>query len=148
MRTTVRWKFGIDEARPGDEEMSSSDSNASISSTRLDGVSRDPPRCAPAGLSGRELFEIVETPISDPAQGQVLIRNAFLSVDPYMRPRMNDRRSYVVPYTLGEPMTVARSAGSIACAEPDSYAEGDWVVHGSAGASGRSRTAWRAPGRP
>ena len=56
----------------------------------------------PQGFPGEDLFEVAETPIPVPAEGQVLIRNAYFSVDPYMRPRMNDVRSYVAPFTLGE----------------------------------------------
>ena len=60
--------------------------------------------------------------------GQVLIRNAYFSVDPYMRPRMNDVRSYVAPFTLGEAMT-GGAVGRIAVSHSPAYAEGDWVVH-------------------
>jgi len=59
----------------------------------------------PQGFPGEDLFEVAETPIPDPADGQLLVRNAYFSVDPYMRPRMNDVRSYVAPFTLGEAMT-------------------------------------------
>jgi NADPH-dependent curcumin reductase CurA len=82
----------------------------------------------PQGFPGEELFEVAETPIPDPADGQVLIRNAFLSVDPYMRPRMNDVRSYVAPFTLGEAMT-GNAVGRVAVSRNERYAEGDWVLH-------------------
>ena len=72
---------------------------------RMGGVGREIRLVArPQGPLAGDLFEVAETPIPDPAEGQVLIRNAFFSVDPYMRPRMNDVRSYVAPFTLGEPM--------------------------------------------
>ena len=71
---------------------------------------------------------MAETPIPDPADGQVLIRNAYFSVDPYMRPRMNDVRSYVAPFTLGEAMT-GGAVGRVAVSRNARYPEGDWVLH-------------------
>lgn len=49
-------------------------------------------------------FAVTEAPITDPVEGEVLIRNDWMSVDPYMRGRMNDAESYVPPFKLGEPM--------------------------------------------
>jgi NADPH-dependent curcumin reductase CurA len=82
----------------------------------------------PRGFPGEELFEVAEAPIPAPADGQVLIRNAYFSVDPYMRPRMNDVRSYVAPFTLGEAMT-GGAVGRIAASRNSRFAEGDWVLH-------------------
>ena len=83
----------------------------------------------PKGFPGEDLFELAETPIPEPGEGQLLVRNAYFSVDPYMRPRMNDVRSYVAPFTLGEPM-VGGAVGRVELSRNDRYAEGDWVVHG------------------
>ena len=83
----------------------------------------------PKGFPGEDLFEIAETPIVDPADGQLLIRNAYFSVDPYMRPRMNDVRSYVAPFTLGEAMA-GGAVGQVVASRNPSYSEGSWVVHG------------------
>jgi NADPH-dependent curcumin reductase CurA len=95
----------------------------------MEGVAREIRLVArPQGFPGEELFEVAETPIPDPSDGQVLIRNAFLSVDPYMRPRMNDVRSYVAPFTLGEAMT-GNAVGRVAVSRDERYAEGDWVLH-------------------
>jgi NADPH-dependent curcumin reductase CurA len=95
----------------------------------MDGVSREIRLVArPQGFPDEELFEVAETPIPDPAEGQVLIRNAYLSVDPYMRPRMNDVRSYVAPFTLGEAMT-GGAVGRVAVSRNSRYPEGDWVLH-------------------
>jgi NADPH-dependent curcumin reductase CurA len=95
----------------------------------MEGVSREIRLVArPQGVPDEELFEVAETPIPDPAEGQVLIRNAYLSVDPYMRPRMNDVRSYVAPFTLGEAMT-GGAVGRVAASRNSRYAEGDWVLH-------------------
>ena len=95
----------------------------------MEGVSREIRLVArPRGFPDEELFEVAETPIPDPAEGQVLIRNSFFSVDPYMRPRMNDVRSYVAPFTLGEAMT-GGAVGRVAASRDQRYAEGDWVLH-------------------
>ena len=96
----------------------------------MDGVSREIRLVArPQGFPDEDLFELAESRIPDPADGQLLVRNAYFSVDPYMRPRMNDVRSYVAPFTLGEAMT-GGAVGQVAASRNERYAEGDWVVHG------------------
>jgi hypothetical protein len=67
--------------------------------------------------------------VPEPAEGQLLVRNAYFSVDPYMRPRMNDVRSYVAPFTLGEPMT-GGAVGRVAVSRHPDFEVGDWVLHG------------------
>ena len=95
----------------------------------MEGISREIRLVArPRGFPEEELFEVAETAIPDPAEGQVLIRNAFFSVDPYMRPRMNDVRSYVAPFTLGEAMT-GGAVGRVVASRNERYGEGDWVLH-------------------
>ena len=46
-------------------------------------------------------FEIATTELPEPSDGELLIRNAYVSVDPYMRPRMNETRSYAPSFELG-----------------------------------------------
>jgi NADPH-dependent curcumin reductase CurA len=95
----------------------------------MEGVSREIRLVArPQGFPGEDLFEVAETPIPDPADGQLLIRNAYFSVDPYMRPRMNDVRSYVAPFTLGEAMT-GGAVGQVVVSRTTAHPEGSWVVH-------------------
>jgi NADPH-dependent curcumin reductase CurA len=95
----------------------------------MEGVAREIRLVArPQGFPGEDLFEVAETPIPDPAEGQVLIRNAYFSVDPYMRPRMNDVRSYVAPFTLGEAMT-GGAVGQVAVSRNSRYVVGEWVLH-------------------
>lgn len=95
----------------------------------MDGLGREVRLVArPQGFPGEDLFEIADAPIPDPAEGQVLIRNTYFSVDPYMRPRMNDVRSYVAPFTLGEAMT-GGAVGRVAVSRNSRYAEGEWVLH-------------------
>jgi NADPH-dependent curcumin reductase CurA len=83
----------------------------------------------PHGEPVQSDFELAEVEVPDPADGQILVRNAFLSVDPYMRGRMSDRRSYVASYRLGEPM-LGGAVGRVVASRLDGFAEGDWVVHG------------------
>jgi NADPH-dependent curcumin reductase CurA len=82
----------------------------------------------PNGFPEEGLFEVAEMPVPRPSEGQVLIRNAYFSVDPYMRPRMNDVRSYVPPFTLGQPMT-GGAVGRVVASRNSRYQEGEWVLH-------------------
>lgn len=58
----------------------------------------------PQGWVTEDNFSIVEAALPEPGDGQVLVRNHYLSLDPYMRGRMNDVKSYTVPQPLGEVM--------------------------------------------
>jgi NADPH-dependent curcumin reductase CurA len=58
----------------------------------------------PDGWPTADNFEIAEVATPEPGDGQVLIRNIYMSVDPYMRGRMNDVKSYVPPFQVGEPL--------------------------------------------
>ncbi len=82
----------------------------------------------PRGVPDESLFELAESPLAEPADGQLLIRNSFISVDPYMRGRMNDVRSYVAPFTLGEAMS-GGAVGRVEASRNPDWEEGDWVVH-------------------
>jgi NADPH-dependent curcumin reductase CurA len=82
----------------------------------------------PQGMPKPTDFELAEVDVGDPADGQVLVRNAFMSVDPYMRGRMNDVKSYVPPFQLGEPL-YGGAVGEVVASRNDRYAEGDWVTH-------------------
>jgi NADPH-dependent curcumin reductase CurA len=73
-------------------------------------------------------FALVEVDVPDPGEGEVLIRNAFMSVDPYMRPRMNDVKSYVPPFQLGEALT-GGAIGRVVASRSDRSPEGTWVTH-------------------
>ncbi|NEW50077.1 NADP-dependent oxidoreductase [Nocardia cyriacigeorgica] len=55
----------------------------------------------PSGAPTAKNFELVTTPIPDLADGQILVRNTWMSVDPYMRGRMDDKPSYIPPFQLG-----------------------------------------------
>jgi NADPH-dependent curcumin reductase CurA len=81
----------------------------------------------PSGLPEAGNFELVETPVPTPRPGQVLVRNLFMSVDPYMRGRMSDRRSYVPPYQLGETLS-GGAVGKIMTSTTSRFAAGDYVL--------------------
>ena len=66
----------------------------------------------PAGAPKSSDFTLVETTIPEPGPGEVLVRNIFMSVDPYMRGRMNDRRSYAKPWEVGQPAD-GRAVGEV-----------------------------------
>ena len=72
-------------------------------------------------------FKLVETPLAPLAEGQVRVRNHFLSLDPYMRGRMNDTRSYVLPQPLNEVM-VGGTVGAVVESRNPKWREGDTVV--------------------
>ena len=73
-----------------------------------------------------EHFELVETPVPEPGPGEVLVRNLWMSVDPYMRGRMSDRPSYVPPFQIGEPLQGA-AVGEVIGGE--GFASGTLVLH-------------------
>src|SRR5438128_1136910 len=71
-------------------------------------------------------FELREVPETRPGEGEVLVRNVFVSVDPYMRGRMTGIRTYVGPYDLGRPIDGA-AVGRVLESRYDGVAQGDWV---------------------
>jgi hypothetical protein len=83
----------------------------------------------PVGEPVPEDFELAERELGEPGDGRLLVRNLFMSVDPYMRGRMNDARSYVPPYELGKVMY----GGAV----------GEVVAGGEAGALVVHQLGWR-----
>ena len=81
----------------------------------------------PPGMPEREDFRVVEVDVGRPDAGEVLVRNLFVSVDPYMRGRMRDRKSYVAPYAIGETMT-GGAVGRVVESRADGLAPGDHVL--------------------
>lgn len=82
----------------------------------------------PSGEPRPEDFRLVEAPMPEPAPGEVLIRNSYLSVDPYMRGRMRDVKSYVPPYGIGEPLD-GGAVGEVVASNDGPFAVGEWVQH-------------------
>ena len=83
-------------------------------------------RSRPAGMPTADNFELVEKPIPEVSPGQFLVRNVWMSVDPYMRGRMMDRKSYVPPFQIGEPLD-GGSVGRVVASQHDDFAVGDYV---------------------
>ncbi|PWU46189.1 NADP-dependent oxidoreductase [Micromonospora sp. S4605] len=83
----------------------------------------------PQGWPTAENFRLVETDVPKPGPGQLLVRNRYMSVDPYMRGRMNDVKSYVPPFPLDAPLD-GGAVGEVVASEAEGFAPGDWVLHG------------------
>jgi NADPH-dependent curcumin reductase CurA len=82
----------------------------------------------PQGWPNPEDFAIVDTELPAPGDGEVLVRNLFMSVDPYMRGRMNDVKSYAPPYGLNEAMT-GGAIGVVDESRSPGLQTGDVVLH-------------------
>ncbi len=81
----------------------------------------------PTGWVEPSNFRLVEAPVPAIADGQVLVRNHWLSLDPYMRGRMNDAKSYAQPVKLGDVM-VGGTAGEVVASNNPKFKAGDKVV--------------------
>jgi NADPH-dependent curcumin reductase len=81
----------------------------------------------PTGEASADNFRLVEQPLATPGEGQVLVRHHFLSLDPYMRGRMNDAKSYAQPQPLDKVMQGGTVGVVVASKHPD-YKPGDHVV--------------------
>ncbi|HEV7308380.1 NADP-dependent oxidoreductase [Ensifer sp.] len=85
-------------------------------------------RRRPIGLPTPEHFDLVSNRIREPEPGQLLVRNTWMSVDPYMRGRMDERKSYIAPFRLGEAMDGA-AVGVVEFSNDPAFSVGDAVVH-------------------
>jgi len=82
----------------------------------------------PHGWPTAETFRLVTVDVPDPGPGQVVIRNQFMSVDPYMRGRMNDGPSYAPPYEVGKVMH-GRAVGEVVASDDPALPVGRVVLH-------------------
>lgn len=83
----------------------------------------------PVGWPTQEDFNLVTSEIAELADGEIRVRNEVMSVDPYMRGRMSDAKSYAAPYELDEAMTGA-AVGVVEESRSDKVSVGDYVLHG------------------
>ena len=83
----------------------------------------------PTGWPTAETFDLVEVEVPEPGPEQVLVRNQFISVDPYMRGRMNDVPSYVPPWQIGAALD-GGAVGEVIASGSDRVKVGDTVLHG------------------
>lgn len=81
----------------------------------------------PEGEATAANFKLMTTDTPALADGQVLVRHHYLSLDPYMRGRMNESKSYAVPQPLGEPM-IGGTVGEVVESRHPKFAAGDQVV--------------------
>ncbi|HTJ06280.1 MAG TPA: NADP-dependent oxidoreductase [Caldimonas sp.] len=81
----------------------------------------------PSGEATADNFRLLEKPVGTPGEGQVLVRHHFLSLDPYMRGRMNDAKSYAQPQPLDQVMQ-GGTVGEVVESRHPSYKPGDHVV--------------------
>jgi len=81
----------------------------------------------PSGEPGDDCFKLVEEEVPALESGQILIKVMWLSLDPYMRGRMNDVKSYAKPLQIGDVMT-GESSGQVIASRSDRFQVGDYVT--------------------
>jgi len=81
----------------------------------------------PQGEPKLEDFRFDEQSIPDPAAGEVLLRVVYVSLDPYVRGRMNGGKSYAKPLELGD-VIEGRTVARVLASRNPAFAEGDWVL--------------------
>jgi NADPH-dependent curcumin reductase CurA len=81
----------------------------------------------PTGAVTPENFRLVETDLAPLAEGHLLVRNHYLSLDPYMRGRMNDSKSYAAPQALGSVM-IGGTVGEVVESRNETFKPGDHVA--------------------
>ncbi|MGV9244705.1 NADP-dependent oxidoreductase [Streptomyces sp. NPDC003710] len=82
----------------------------------------------PVGWPKHEDFALVEAEVPQPGEGQVLVRNEYVSVDPYMRGRMSAAKSYAAPYELNQPM-LGGAVGEVVASNAEGIEPGDHILH-------------------
>lgn len=83
----------------------------------------------PSGAPTPDNFRLVEVDLPELKVGEILVRNTVMSVDPYMRGRMNDVKSYVPPFQIDQPLD-GGAVGTVIASRSDEFAEGQSVLHG------------------
>jgi NADPH:quinone reductase len=81
----------------------------------------------PVGMPDASTFTFIKTAIPDPKENEVLVRSHYLSVDPYMRGRMNNIKSYAKPFQVGEPLT-GDSIGEVISSKHPDFTTGELVT--------------------
>lgn len=82
----------------------------------------------PVGAPSLDDFELAEAEVPEPGEGQILVRNTWMSVDPYMRGRMDDAESYIAPFQLGAAMD-GSAIGEVIASRSESVPVGATVSH-------------------
>jgi NADPH-dependent curcumin reductase CurA len=81
----------------------------------------------PVGMPTENDFELAEVLIPEIREGQILVRNAYMSVDPYMRGRMGERESYIAPFEIGKPLE-GGAVGQVIESKGVQFREGVYVL--------------------
>lgn len=81
----------------------------------------------PVGLPDAADFELAEVAVPNVRDGEILVQNIYMSVDPYMRGRMYDRKSYVPPFQIGHPLE-GGCVGRVVDSKNDQFQVGDFVL--------------------
>jgi NADPH-dependent curcumin reductase CurA len=81
----------------------------------------------PLGMPNVSDFELAEVPIPEPGEGEILVRNIYMSVDPYMRGRMRDIESYIPPFQIGKPLE-GGCVGQVLKSHGGKFQVGDYVL--------------------
>jgi NADPH-dependent curcumin reductase CurA len=81
----------------------------------------------PAGMPTENNFQLVNVTIPDLKDGEFLVRNIWMSVDPYMRGRMRETRSYISPYQIGKPLE-GGCVGQVIKSNNNRFTVGDYVL--------------------
>src|SRR5919198_1518267 len=84
-------------------------------------------RARPSGEIDDSIFELTEAPAPEPADGQALVRNLCISVDPTNRVWISDVPSYLPPVGIGEVMR-GIGIGKVVASRTDGFSEGDLVA--------------------
>ncbi|MFG1997956.1 NADP-dependent oxidoreductase [Spirillospora sp. NPDC048911] len=82
----------------------------------------------PTGEPSQENFELAKVNLPEPAEGQILVRNTWMSVDPYMRGRMDDAESYIPPFQIGAPLE-GSAVGEVIASNDPGIPAGATVTH-------------------
>lgn len=83
----------------------------------------------PQGTPGPQNFTVTSAEVPAPREGEVLVRNLYISVDPYMRGRMNEGKSYVPPFEIGKPLE-GGAVGEVVESKSDRFRRGDVIMSG------------------
>ena len=80
----------------------------------------------PVGLPKLSDFKIDDEIVPDLAVGEILLQTKYVSVDPYLRGRMNDVKSYIPPFELGQPL-VSGTVAEVVASKNEAFQKGDFL---------------------
>ena len=81
----------------------------------------------PEGIPSDDVFRYETIEIDEPGNDEIQVEAIYISVDPYMRGRMDDSKSYIQPFQLDEPLA-GHIVGKVIQSNADGFEQGDYVV--------------------